>query len=315
MRSARHTLETGLTVLDLFDASAPAADMEWIKVTPRGAFVARDGRSFITPPEDLVKRFNADGVAIPIDVDHSTTRRAPKGEAAPAVGWIEKLQARPDGLYGRVTWLAEGRRILAARSHRYISPTLQSDGNGRAVWLHSAALVAAPAVSMPAVASAGTTEKETSSMDMKPLTDLLGLSASAGLEEILAAVVTLKAGNANTANAVAGAYEGLAAGLSEELQQANADRRKRKIEEAVTLGVIPPSLAEWGKDLITADEGRWDAFAAKVGTPYAYLRTSAISDKQIEEFNAKHGRDRPVVLTSAAAQVARNLGIDMKALD
>lgn len=315
MKSARHTLETGLTVLDLFDASAPSADMEWIKVTPRGAFVARDGRSFITPPEDLVKRFNADGVAIPIDVDHSTTRRAPKGEAAPAVGWIEKLQARPDGLYGRVTWLAEGRRILAARSHRYISPTLQSDGNGRAVWLHSAALVAAPAVSMPAVASAGATEKEYSDMDVKPLTDLLGLSAGASIEDILAAVISLKAVSENKGGEkVAAAYEGLAAGLAEELRGASRDRKKKKIEEAVAFGVIPPALQEWAEDLITADEKRWDAFAAKAGTPLAYLRKSAISEQQVETLYANFRREQTVP-AGAAAAVARNLGIDPKALD
>lgn len=315
MKSARHSIETGLTVLDLFDASAPSANVEWIKVTPRGAFVARDGRSFITPPEDLVNRFNADGVAIPVDVDHSTIRRAPTGECAPAVGWIEKLQARPDGLYGRVTWLAEGLRILAARSHRYISPALKANANNRAIWLHSVSLVAAPAVSMPAVASAGATEKETSDMDVKPLIDLLGLSAEASIEDILAAVISLKAVSENkSGEKIATAYEGLAAGLAEELRDASRDRKKKKIEEAVTLGVIPPALQVWAEDLIMVDEKRWDAFAAKVGTPLAYLSKSAISEQHVEALNANFRREQTVP-AGAAAAVARNLGLDPKALD
>ena len=314
MKSARHTIETGLTVLDLFDASAPSADMEWIKVTPRGAFVARDGRSFITPPEDLVKRFNADGVAIPIDVDHSTIRRASNGESAPAVGWIEKLQARPDGLYGRVTWLAEGRRILAARSHRYISPALKTDDDNRAIWLHSASLVAAPAVSMPAVASAGATDKETSDMDVTPLTKLLELAEDASIEDILAAVLKLKNASGKDAMQVASAFEGLAVGLTAEVRAADRERRKEKIDTAIGLGVIPPSLKEWGEGLILADEKSWDAFAAKVGKPLAHLFSSSISAEREATLNAKLNRSSAVP-AGAAADVARNLGIDVKALD
>jgi phage I-like protein len=314
MKATPKNIQTGLTVLDLFEASAPDAEAHWIKITPRGGFVARDGRAFTTPPEELVKRFNSDGVSIPVDVDHATVKKAAIGDSAPAVGWIEELQARPDGLYGRVAWLAEGRRILAARTHRYISPALKADERGRAIWLHSAALVAAPAISMPAVASAAATEKENSTMDLHPLTSLLGLAADADIEDILAAVISLKTGNQTKAPKVSAAFEGLAAGLSEELKRANADRRARKIEEAITLGAIPPSLRDWAIDLITVDEGRWDAFTAKFGSPLAYLRKSAFSEEQLEAFNASQARHRPAS-TGAAAEVARNLGIDAKALE
>lgn len=49
--------------------------------------------------------------------------------------------------------------MLAARTHRYLSPTLQADANGVVSWVHSVALVAAPALAkMPALASAAATE-------------------------------------------------------------------------------------------------------------------------------------------------------------
>lgn len=104
----------------------------------------------------LVQRFAADGVDVPVDIDHATARKAAFGEAAPAVGWIGRMEARPDGLYGFVHWLAEGARVLAARTHRYLSPALQADANGSVKWVHSVALVAAPALSMPALATAQT---------------------------------------------------------------------------------------------------------------------------------------------------------------
>jgi phage I-like protein len=149
---------TSVTAIDIFAADPQYKDVAggpaWIKLTPRGAFTSRDGRNFIVEPEVLVERFNADKVSVPLDLDHATVKKAMFGEAAPAVAWIEELQARPDGLYGRVAWLQTGLDLLSAKSHRYISPSLKTDEHGRASWLHSAALVAAPGISMPAVASA-----------------------------------------------------------------------------------------------------------------------------------------------------------------
>ncbi len=54
----------------------------------------------------------ADAIDLPVDLDHATVKKALFGDAAPAVGWINKLEARADGLYGRVEWLDEGLRVL-----------------------------------------------------------------------------------------------------------------------------------------------------------------------------------------------------------
>ncbi|MCY1705491.1 phage protease [Pannonibacter sp. SL95] len=188
-------MASGLTVVDAFaadpDAVARQAGPASIKIAPRGRFTARDGRVFDVDPEVLVARFAADGVHLPIDLDHATVRRAAAGEAAPAVGWVTQLEARADGLYGAVDWLDEGLRILTARTHRYISPVLQLDDTKRAIWLHSAALVAAPAVSMPAVASADPSPQEHNMP--KEIALALGLSPDAGETSCLSAITTLKA--------------------------------------------------------------------------------------------------------------------------
>ncbi|MFD2183595.1 phage protease [Rhodoplanes azumiensis] len=144
-------LALGVVTLDVATAGIPPA---WVKVAPRGPVTTRDGRAYQFDPEALAARFAADGIDIPVDLDHAIARKTLFGERADAVGWVKELQARADGLYARVEWLAAATAALAARTHRFISPTFKHDDKGTATWLHSIALVAAPALSMPALAAA-----------------------------------------------------------------------------------------------------------------------------------------------------------------
>lgn len=185
---------TGVVVFDVMtlDANAaPEAGPAWIMLAPRGRFTARDGRSFEVNPEQLVERFAAEKVDVPIDIDHATVKKAMFGDAAPAIGWIKELAAKPDGLHGRVEWLATGLATLAARTHRYVSPSLKADENGVVSWLHSAALVAAPALSMPAVASADPHNPTKDAPMLKKIAAALGLAEDAGETACLNAIANL----------------------------------------------------------------------------------------------------------------------------
>ncbi|MCO5083075.1 MAG: phage protease [Rhizobiaceae bacterium] len=185
---------TGVAVFDVMtlDAAAnPEVGPAWIMLAPRGRFTARDGRSFEVNPEQLVERFAAEKVDVPIDIDHATVKKAIFGDAAPAIGWIKELAAKPDGLHGRVEWLAAGLATLAARSHRYVSPSLKADENGVVSWLHSAALVAAPALSMPAVASVDPNNPTKDASMLKKIAAALGLAEDAGETACLNAIANL----------------------------------------------------------------------------------------------------------------------------
>lgn len=304
-------LSIGLTAIDAFAADPDAAAPEWIKVAPRGAFSARDGRQFNVSPEALVERFNADGIAVPIDIDHATVKKAASGDEAGAVGWIEELQARADGLYGRVKWLADGLRVLAAKSHRYISPAFPAGKDGRAMWLHSAALVAAPALSMPAVASAISTEQGASDMDAKPIALALDLAEAAGQTDILAAILSLKQKATMQTASASTSLATLAVGLSKDRVALIRTQREQKAEEAIRRGIIPPSLRQWSIDLMAVDEQQFDTFCANVGMPLAYLSKSGISDEQIATLGAGGASEQ---ITGAATNIARQLGIDPKKL-
>lgn len=248
---------TGITTIDVFAADQGAAQAktppEWIKLAPRGKFTARDGRKFDTDPDVLVERFNADGVAVPVDVDHATVKKAMFGDAAPAVGWIEKLEARPDGLYGQVSWLEEGVRVLSARSHRYVSPALKADDFGKAIWLHSAGLVAAPAISMPAVASA---QPKTEPNMLKAIAAALGLNEDAAEASCLSAITDLRK---RIDPAIHQQILETLSAVQAELGDIKAAGRKEKVdallEGALKAKKITPAQREKYEALCTTDDG------------------------------------------------------------
>lgn len=209
------SVSTGDVVVALAAAAGavagPASD--WIKIAPRGRVGTRDGRSYAFDPEALAARFAGDDVKVPVDFEHGTIHLAAKGQRTDAIGWIEELVARDDGLYGRVDWLDAGKAALAARTHRYVSPTFPHDADGNAVFLHSVALVTAPALSnMPALAGAHSQQPSTDSAMSEKIAAALGLAAGTSEAAILAAIPGLvkKLDEGKVATAL-----GLAAGADE----------------------------------------------------------------------------------------------------
>ncbi|MGO4735972.1 phage protease [Bosea sp. 2KB_26] len=162
---------------------------EWIQLTPRGQVTARDGRFFRFDPERLVAAHQAGGIDLPLDFDHETEMAMFNG-TKPARGWVVELQARPEGLFGRVDWLPDAVQALAARSYRYISPTFWREEDGvTARLMKGAALVTSPALSMPAIASAS---NEDQTMTLKELLVALGLVETASAAEAATAIAALK---------------------------------------------------------------------------------------------------------------------------
>ena len=290
---------TGLTVLDAYiaDPAAAAAKTgpEWIKIAPRGRFTARDGRSFEVDPELLAARFVEDGVDLPVDIDHATVMKAMFGEAAPAVGWISKLEARADGLYGKVEWLDEGLRVLSARTHRYVSPTLKHDERGKAYWLHSAALVAAPAASMPAVASADLSTHQEPKM-LKAIAVALGLSEDASEASCLSALTSLKA---RIDPAVHQAALDQVKTLSTELEtRAKADHQAKVdvlIEDALKAKKIVPAQRDQYAALCASPEGLAQV-TALFATMTATLSASGLDEnKPGDQVSTLSAEDREVI--------------------
>jgi hypothetical protein len=160
-REPMHDLENGLAgpvELDAASGAEGAAAPDWVTLLPAGPDIAgRSGRRFQLPreaAEAVVAAFRTNGADLPVDLEHSTEIKGPKGEAAPAVGWIKELRVTGAGaVEGRVDWTGAGRGLLAERADRYLSPSVVFDRASRTIRrLVSAGLTNKPDFRMPALA-------------------------------------------------------------------------------------------------------------------------------------------------------------------
>lgn len=289
------------------DGDAPPA---WIKLTPAGRVATRDGRSYAFDPAALAARFRTEGIDIPVDLDHGVSKRAMFGEAGAVVGWIKEVEARADGTWGRVEWLPAGLETLAARTHRYVSPTFHHADDGTATWLHSISLVPAPALAMPAVASATPTPSETSML--KAIAAALGLADTADEAACLAAISTMSAGKVDKAlydQAVANLAAANAQVIEAErsFTALNATIRKGKVDalldEALKAKKILPAQRPQFAALCATDEGLAQVEALLASTP-AHLQASGLDSQAPATGDAPTD---PAALSAAAAAYQKKL--------
>ncbi|EFO31669.1 putative prophage MuSo2 protein [Roseibium sp. TrichSKD4] len=247
---------TGLA-LEVVSASASGADAfkapEWVQIMPRGKVTCRDGRTFKFEPDRLVERFEAEGIDIPIDLDHGISN----GTSPDAVGWIKELQARAEGLFARVEWLESGVEVLRARTRRFLSPTFHHTEEGVTTWLHSVALVAAPALSMAALAHADPTSQQQQDISMKGIAEALGLNPEADEAACLSAFNTFKSGT--VAKAV---HEETLAKLEATTSELNGLKKAQHdkavsevLEAALAAKKITPAQKDSYAALCATDEG------------------------------------------------------------
>ena len=120
---------------------------EWLHLVPPGEVRTADGRGpyRVKDPAALVAAsMNAAGGKLVLDENHATDLIAPKGGSAPARGWITELQSRADGIWGKVDWTGEGRRIAEDRQYRGVSPVILHDRGGAITAILRASLTNTP---------------------------------------------------------------------------------------------------------------------------------------------------------------------------
>lgn len=169
-------------------AALPAGETPpaWITIFPKvGRIDTRDGRSYDVDATALIARFKADGVAVPIDINHATHHAAKTGARADAVGWINELRVEGGALQGKVEWLDEGKSLLAAKSYRFVSPDFFHTPEGVTTWLRSVALVTAPALGGQKALAAASSQQES---NMDKLAAALGVTAGANETALLTAL-------------------------------------------------------------------------------------------------------------------------------
>ena len=182
-----------LPTLALNKSKAP----DELMLFPAGSIIrARDGRPFKLNIPAILNHFERNEAILPIDLEHASELKAPDGEPAPAVGWINGLFEREGALWARVTWTEKGRAHLENQEYRYISPAFgayedKASGVHVVVIMKSAGLTNKPALKLPLLAREQISTPEKSklkepSMDFaQKLREALGLPADASEEVVI----------------------------------------------------------------------------------------------------------------------------------
>ena len=192
---ARKTLQTDLCqVMPIGDGDGVP---EWVHLLPAGEIRTVDGRGpyRVKSLQSVIAASLQPGDKLPLDENHSTDKAAPLGLASPARGWIVELEAREDGLWGRVEWTGEGQRLMADRAYRGISPAILHSGDKQV-----AAVLRASLTNTPNLQGLVALHSENSGMDWKAmLIEMLGLDSGADDAAISAALKAKMEGGAGVA--------------------------------------------------------------------------------------------------------------------
>lgn len=187
-------------------ATAP----EYIHLLPAGEIRTVDGRGpyRVRDVEALMRASMEGGARLVIDENHATDLAAPRGEAAPARGWIVALQSRQDGVWGKVEWTPVGRRLVAGKAYRNISPAIRHLADGTVTGVLRASLV-----NMANLRGLAALHQQEADMDfLAKLRKALGLKDEADEAAILAAITSVTTASTHAAQLPAIAK---AAGLPE----------------------------------------------------------------------------------------------------
>lgn len=181
-----HTLSSGVIALMSVALAAAEDAPEWIHLLPasagridtkdsRGPYLIHDAAAVIAASFELAAE-------LVIDENHLTD--LPGAHAAPARGWITAMEARADGIWGKVRWTKSGRDLLADQAYRGISPVIYHSKDNVILGIKGASLVNNPNLR-------GLTalhHQEGTVTFHQQLAERLGLNAAATEAQILAAL-------------------------------------------------------------------------------------------------------------------------------
>ncbi|GBQ15233.1 hypothetical protein CFR78_04255 [Komagataeibacter rhaeticus] len=164
---------------------------DWVHLLPAGEFSGADGRGpyRVSDARALITHsMQAEGGKLPIDENHATDHALVSGGPAPAVGWIVELQARADGIWGRVDWTKSGRTMVADHAYRGISPAFAAP-DGVVTRIARASLTNAPNLKINTL---HTTQKEPAMLPLEDVLKALGLPATTTKEQVIARLKEMK---------------------------------------------------------------------------------------------------------------------------
>ncbi len=249
----------------------PGANGQWVRLLPKGDVRGRDGRgpwqSGDLESVIAASSKEANGRSLPIDYDHQIDLAPAKGGKAPAAGWISKMEARSDGIWGFVEWTPSGKAALDAREYRFLSPVFTHTKDGNISAILRAALTNNPNLSqLTALNSAGTSMLDDETM--QTLCDLLSLPNGSDMAAVVQAIRDLVTSKNTVDPAKYVPIELFQQAVMTACQaQAGISRQSAEIEvkQAIRDHRILPFMHEWAVNLCTVNKPAFDAFMVSTG--------------------------------------------------
>ena len=173
---------------------------EWVHLLPaaQGQIRTHDGRGpyrVVDPAAIIAASLTSDprdGAGLIIDENHASDIAAPQGQPSPARGRITGMEARPDGIWGRVDWNPSGRALMEDRAYRGISPVITYDPKTGTVQ----SILRAGLVNYPNLRGLTALNSEVR-MDLRNLAVALNLAETATIDDMLVAITGLHQGGAD----------------------------------------------------------------------------------------------------------------------
>lgn len=253
---------------------------DWVKLLPAGKVMGRDGRNWQNSrPDDIVAHFAGLARDLPIDIEHATEIKAPKGEPAPAIGWVTRIENRNGEIWGQTEWNDAGARTVGGREYRYLSPViLYKEADKTIAGITSVGATNQPNLMLPALnnETRGTAPQEETMW--KNVLAALSLPETATEEEAVEAIKALKGDQAEALNRANNPsldsfvpradYDAALAKASNavtKLAELTSTQRESAItsaiEKALSEGKITPATADYHRAQCRQDGGL-DRFAA-----------------------------------------------------
>jgi phage I-like protein len=244
-------------------------------------------------------------------LEHATELKAPQGEPAPAVGWIQELQIRGGQIWGRVDWTEAGRNAVESKAYRYVSPVFVFErASKRVVALTSAALTNRPNLFLQAL------NGKENSMTLEELLAALGLPKGTTFEAALAHIGKLKGDLATATNAAASpsldkfvpradydAALARATNAEQSLASLNKEAKDKDItaaiDKALAEGKITPATVEYHKAQC-AQEGGLERFAE-------YCKAAPVVGDP-SKMDGKRPEDKGTALNAEEQRIAEMFG-------
>lgn len=125
------------------------------------------------------------GMKLPIDENHAIDLAGPRGEPAPARGYIVEMQSRADGIWGRVEWTGAGRALMADKAYLGLSPVIIHDKAKRIIAIARASLTNRP--NLQGLTALHSQETEDMAL-LNTLAKMLGLDETSSEEQVTTAL-------------------------------------------------------------------------------------------------------------------------------